>query len=160
MLISRRVRSAPAAYCTIRSVPPAIGIHRSPSAVISASALCKSDGATRLNSAGSDLIEPPRASRPPPPLPESAHIRCNGTNFPPTLRECRPSSARVLRLADGPRRESCPACRFRTAHRRIPETRPVRLARAHRRPVLRLLLRLIPAPGVLAPGSYPPARHP
>ena len=52
MLTSLRAGSFPAAYCTIRSVPPAMGSHAPGSAASSDTTACKLPGATNWYSAG------------------------------------------------------------------------------------------------------------
>src|SRR5262245_25126849 len=122
MLTSFRDESFPAAYCTITSVPPAMGSHLPGSLARRDTTACKLPSATRSYSAGLDFMTSPAGARLSPPLRRSAYIRCSGRDFRPELHGCLPAKVQVFCLKDRRPPESFPGCRCRTGLRRIRET--------------------------------------
>src|SRR5271156_3135835 len=106
-LTSLRAPSLPAPYCTITSVPPAIGSHTPGSRASSSSTLDSLPGATSSYSEGCALMSLGLSVQLQSVLPlrllqKSAYSRCNGTGSPPALREPGPVLAKDCGAEDEP----------------------------------------------------------
>src|SRR5580765_77851 len=136
MLTSLPAASLPAAYCTMRSVPPAIGVQFPGSLASNTTTSCKVPGAINWCSAGLALIPPPLVLacfvRPPlRRLQKSADSRYSGKDCRKALREFVPALAGEFSGATASKRESCRECRFRIVPRHILETTAEEDAAAH-----------------------------
>src|SRR5260370_17102052 len=98
MLTSFRAESLPAEYCTITSVPPAMGSHVPGTLAKSDNTAARLPGATSSYSAGCALIWQHRCAQLQRRLQQSAYIRCSGKDFLPTLPRSLPPSAAVSYL--------------------------------------------------------------
>src|ERR1700733_1492309 len=112
-LTSLRAPSLPALYCTINSVPPAIGTHDPGSLASNSSTEASRPGATSSYSDGwaLTLSYPPLPIRPG----RCAYSRYTGTGFRPGPREPVPGWVRDDGPADEPSPSPCPEYKFRTA---------------------------------------------
>src|SRR5881409_2512643 len=136
MLITFRLGSFPAEYKTMTSVPPAMGSHCAGSAASRERAPCRLPGETSLYSDGSALIAQLFGAPPWPLLRKSACSQCSDKDFRQDLRVCPSTQAAVFFRASARRQESFPACKCRTARRRIPGTTPAEASSTREPPFL------------------------
>src|SRR4029077_11715466 len=128
MLTSFLADSLPAEYCTITSVPPAMGSHRPGASAKSDNTAGKLPGATSSYSAGWALIWQHRRAQLQRRLRQSACTRCNGKDFPQALHGSLARWAAIFWLISERPRGPCLACKFRIAPRRTPEKPVAELA--------------------------------
>src|SRR5215472_211373 len=136
MLTSLRAASVPAAYCTITSVPPAIGCHPPRASASNASTAPRLPGATNSYSTGAALMMQLRVSPLLPPPQRSVHSPYNGTGFLPNLPGSLAALAAPSFAATATPPESSPEYRSHTALLRTPETSPAVRATAAPAPIL------------------------
>src|SRR5277367_1456933 len=121
MLTSLRAGSFPAEYCTITSVPPAIGSHSPGSCARRDNTAGRFGGATNSYSAGWALTLRLPDVRLAPRLQRFACSRCSGKDYQRALRGFLPEWVAVFSLKDEKTRESFLEYRYRIGRRRNQE---------------------------------------